>query len=60
MVSVAILLLKTVEGTVVAFNQMIKEVIKTNRLTMIGGFLIKEELTKMKDRLNYQKYGGAF
>jgi glycerol-3-phosphate acyltransferase PlsX len=51
--------LKTVEGTVVAFNQMIKEVIKTNRLTMIGGFLIKEELTKMKDRLNYQKYGGA-
>ena len=51
--------LKTVEGTVLAFNQMIKEVIKTNRLTMIGGYLIKEELTKMKDKMNYQKYGGA-
>jgi glycerol-3-phosphate acyltransferase PlsX len=53
------IVLKTVEGTVIAFNQMIKEVIKTNRLTMIGGFLIKKELTIMKDKMNYQKYGGA-
>lgn len=51
--------LKTVEGTVVAFNQMIKGVIKTNWLTFIGGYLIKKELSRMKDKLNYQKYGGA-
>lgn len=51
--------LKSVEGTVVAFNQMIKGVIKTNWLTFIGGYLIKKQLTIMKDKLNYQKYGGA-
>lgn len=51
--------LKTVEGTVSAFGQLIKEAIMSTFLTKIGGLLIKKSLSIKKDRYDYRKHGGA-
>jgi glycerol-3-phosphate acyltransferase PlsX len=51
--------LKTIEGTVASYTQLMKEVLNANLLTKLSGFLMKGKLREMKAYLDYRKYGGA-
>lgn len=52
--------LKTIEGTALSLNQLIKETIKHGNVkTKIGGLLIKNTLSGLKQVLDYSRHGGA-
>lgn len=52
--------LKSVEGTAMSMTALIKEQIKQGNLkTKIGGLLVKQSLSNIKDVLDYSKHGGA-
>ncbi len=51
--------LKTIEGTVGAYTQLMKEVLNANIMTRLGGLLMRGKLREMKAYLDYRKYGGA-
>jgi glycerol-3-phosphate acyltransferase PlsX len=51
--------LKTIEGTVATYTQLVKELLISNIATKISGFLMKKKLHDMKAYLDYRKYGGA-
>lgn len=51
--------LKTIEGTVGAYTQLMKEVLSANALTKLGGLFMRGKLREMKAYLDYRKYGGA-
>lgn len=52
--------LKSVEGTAMSLIALIKDSIKNGNLkTKIGGLLVKDSLSGIKDVLDYSKHGGA-
>lgn len=51
--------LKTYEGTATLLIKLIKENIKSNLISMIGGLLIKNQIKKMLVKYDVNKYGGA-
>ncbi len=52
--------LKSMEGTAKAVIDQIKSTIKSGSVkTKLGGFLIKKDLSSLKDLLDYSKIGGA-
>ncbi|ENY69389.1 Fatty acid/phospholipid synthesis protein [Metamycoplasma auris 15026] len=52
--------LKTLESSFLGFGKMLKDIIKTNFLTKLGGLLLKKRLKKMKDDFDYRNVGGAY
>ena len=52
-------LLKSMEGTASAMNQMIKQAFLTNVITKLGYLFAKQGFKTIKERMNYKKYGGA-
>jgi len=51
--------LKTIEGTAGAMMSMLKEAFMASTKTKIGAVLMKNELKKLKGKLDYSEYGGA-
>lgn len=52
--------LKTIEGTALSMVKLIKESIMNNGLkAKMGGLLLKDSLSNLKDVLDYSKHGGA-
>ncbi|MBQ1210523.1 MAG: phosphate acyltransferase PlsX [Clostridia bacterium] len=52
-------LLKTMEGTADMLLKNIKQVFKTNLLTIIGGLLVKPYLGSLKKKMSASAHGGA-
>ncbi|MDR1364202.1 MAG: phosphate acyltransferase PlsX [Oscillospiraceae bacterium] len=51
--------LKTYEGMVKILMSKFKEIFLTNFKTKLGAFLIKDELMRIKQNMDYSEYGGA-
>ncbi len=51
--------LKFGEGAINVFIKLIKEEVKKNILATIAGVFLKPVFKKLKQRLNYEEYGGA-
>ncbi|WP_414840120.1 phosphate acyltransferase PlsX [Carnobacterium sp. TMP28] len=52
--------LKTIEGTAMSMMQLLKSAIYDNGTkAKLGGLLLKDSLSEMKDVLDYSKYGGS-
>lgn len=54
------ILLKSVEGSVKFTTGVIKEAMMSSFVSKIGALLCKKSLAKVKDKLDYNKYGGSF
>src|SRR5207249_2212767 len=52
-------LLKTAEGAVWAFGQLLKRQIQSSRVASAGALLIKSQLEQVKKRVDYEEVGGA-
>jgi glycerol-3-phosphate acyltransferase PlsX len=52
-------LLKTAEGAVWAFGQLLKRQIKTSTLASAGAVLMRSALEQVKKRVDYEEIGGA-
>ncbi|MBC2575666.1 phosphate acyltransferase PlsX [Peptostreptococcus canis] len=53
------IILKTVEGSVFSLFKKLKEVMTSTTKSKIGALMMKSELKKIKDLLDYSSYGGA-
>ena len=53
-------LLKTVEGAVKFTTGVMKEAMMSTFMSKIGALLCKKSLAKVKNKLDYNKYGGSF
>lgn len=53
------MVLKSIEGTAGAMMSMLKEAFMASTKTKIGAVLMKNELKKLKGKLDYSEYGGA-
>ena len=53
-------LLKTVEGTVKFTTGLMKDAMMSNLKSKIGALLCKKSIDKVKNKLDYNKYGGSF
>lgn len=53
------IILKTVEGSVLSLFKKIKDIMTSSTKSKIGALLMKDELKKLKDLLDYSTYGGA-
>lgn len=53
------MILKTVEGTVSMFSSSLKDIFKTNILTMMSALLIKSKFADFKKKLDYKEIGGT-
>lgn len=53
-------LLKTVEGTVKFTTGLMKDAMTSNFISKIGALLCKKSISKVKNKLDYNKYGGSF
>lgn len=53
------MVLKTIEGTASSFFTMLKEVYMSSVKTKLSAALVKNELSSLKDKLDYSEYGGA-
>ncbi|SDJ02621.1 phosphate acyltransferase PlsX [Salimicrobium halophilum] len=51
--------LKTIEGTAMNMFKMIKETFMSSIKTKVAAALVKNDLKKLKDQLDYSEYGGA-
>ncbi|MFD1018146.1 phosphate acyltransferase PlsX [Thalassobacillus hwangdonensis] len=51
--------LKTVEGTALTMFSMIKETFMSNFKTKLAAGMVKNDLRKLKNKLDYSEYGGA-
>jgi glycerol-3-phosphate acyltransferase PlsX len=51
--------IKTMEGMATALGQFLKEEIAKSLLAKVGAFLAERALRGVKDRLDYEEYGGA-
>jgi len=51
--------LKTIEGTVAAYTELLKGVLTSSLLTKFSAFLMKKPLREMKRYFDYRRYGGA-
>src|SRR3954469_4010604 len=52
-------LLKTAEGAVWAFGQLLKRQIQSSRMATAGALLMKSQLDQVKRRVDYEEVGGA-
>jgi len=52
-------LLKTAEGAVWAFGQLLKRQIRSSPIASAGALLIKSQLEQVKSRVDYEEVGGA-
>lgn len=52
-------LLKSTEGTAIEVMKLIKKAMTKNLGTKLGALLIKKEVYKVKDMMDYNNYGGA-
>src|SRR5438876_5399573 len=52
-------LLKTAEGAVWAFGQLLKRQIQSSTVASAGALLIKSQLEQVKKRVDYEEVGGA-
>src|SRR3954469_20117984 len=52
-------LLKTAEGAVWAFGQLLKRQIQSSRVATAGALLMKSQLDQVKRRVDYEEVGGA-
>src|SRR5438874_7616158 len=52
-------LLKTAEGAVWAFGQLLKRQIQSSRMATAGALLMKSQLEQVKRRVDYEEVGGA-
>ncbi|WP_101772684.1 phosphate acyltransferase PlsX [Peptostreptococcus faecalis] len=53
------MILKTVEGSVFSLFKVIKKTMTASLKAKIGALLLKDDLKKIKDLLDYSSYGGA-
>lgn len=53
------ILLKSVEGVAISVLGLLKETFLSSIKTKIGAMLLKDDLKKMKNKLDYTEYGGA-
>lgn len=53
------IILKTMEGSVLSLFKKLKEVMTASTKSKIGALLMKGELKKLKELLDYSSYGGA-
>lgn len=51
--------IKVLEGTAMFMAKMVKEIINTSLITKLSGLIMKDDLSKMKLKLDYAEYGGA-
>ncbi|MBR5521679.1 MAG: phosphate acyltransferase PlsX [Oscillospiraceae bacterium] len=51
--------LKSVEGAASFMNKMLKDMFKTNAVTMFAAVLLKKYLKEFKSKMDYRYYGGA-
>lgn len=52
-------LLKTAEGAVWAFGQLLKRQIQSSRMATAGALLMRSQLDQVKRRVDYEEVGGA-
>src|SRR4051812_41168882 len=52
-------LLKTAEGAVWAFGQLLKRQVQASRVATAGALLMKSQLDQVKKRVDYEEVGGA-
>jgi len=52
-------LLKTAEGAVWAFGQLLKRQIQSSRVATAAALLMKSQLEQVKRRVDYEEVGGA-
>jgi len=52
-------LLKTAEGAVWAFGQLLKRQIQSSKVATAGALLMKSQLDQVKKRVDYEEVGGA-
>ena len=52
-------ILKLTEGVSLSIFKLIKDTLKKNVKAMVGGALVKSNLTRLKDEFDYEEYGGA-
>ena len=53
------IVLKTTEGVASFVFDLLKDTLTSNLKAKIGALLLKDELKKMKDKVDYRQYGGA-
>ena len=53
------IVLKTTEGVASYVFDLLKETLTQNLKAKLGALLLKDELTEMKDKVDYRQYGGA-
>ncbi|WP_153124106.1 phosphate acyltransferase PlsX [Peribacillus tepidiphilus] len=53
------MVLKTVEGTALSIFKMLKEALTSNFKSKLAAAVLKPELVKIKNKLDYSEYGGA-
>lgn len=52
-------ILKLTEGVSMSIFKLVKNALKGSLKTMVGGALIKKNLTELKEEFDYEEYGGA-
>lgn len=53
------ILLKSTEGAIKTFNTLLKQEIKSRKLSLFGALFMKKSFKALKDRLDYEKHGGS-
>ena len=53
------IILKLIEGTTWSLLKQIKNVMKKNPKTMLGGAMLKGDIQELRDQFDYSKYGGS-
>jgi glycerol-3-phosphate acyltransferase PlsX len=53
------ILLKSIEGTAIMMNDMIKTAFKKSPIAILGYLFAKKGFDEMKNKLDYKQYGGA-
>lgn len=53
------MVLKTIEGTAIALFKMLKETLMSSTKTKIAAGILKSDLMKLKNKMDYSEYGGA-
>ena len=52
-------ILKLTEGVSMSIFKLVKNALKSNLKSMVGGALVKSNLTKLKEEFDYEEFGGA-
>ncbi|OAH53727.1 MULTISPECIES: phosphate acyltransferase PlsX [Bacillaceae] len=53
------MVLKTIEGTALSVFSMLKTAFTSSTKSKVGAVLLKDELRKLKNKMDYAEYGGA-